>query len=313
MILRIVIPIGLIAWLVLQVDWRTLWPLIRRTPWWIFLASASLFILSEIVIAVRWYFLLRFQGLKVPFRRILGLVFVGIFASNFLPTTIGGDVIKMGAVAQDQEKRGVAVASVVADRLYNIAGMIILLPLALVLKGIHIPGLKADGFVLLIAFAGWVNWSKLQNRIKRTWQDVRKWFVSMKCIVPALFLSWLSISFAFCAFWVIAVGMGIPISYWQASAVSLLTYFIALIPIAINGLGIQEGSRTYLLILQGASTEQATAAAFLIRLVTMTVSLLGGVRLLWGWQDLLKTRQKPDPAVSERVVTDPPGSDGQGV
>lgn len=41
-------------------------------------------------------------------------------------------------------------------------------------------------------------------------------------------------------------------------------------------------------MLQGASLEQAAAAAFIIRVVTLGVSLLGGVRLLWGWQGLLE-------------------------
>jgi hypothetical protein len=59
-----------------------------------------------------------------------------------------------------------------------------------------------------------------------------------------------------------------------------------------------EGSRTYLQTLMGALPEKATAAVFLIRLVTMAVSLVGGVRLLWGWRELLKARQAPAPESS---------------
>ena len=66
-----------------------------------------------------------------------------------------------------------------------------------------------------------------------------------------------------------------------------LSYFVALIPVAINGLGLQEGSLTYLLTLQGASIEQGVTSALLIRLVTVTSSLLGGLRLLFGWRGLL--------------------------
>jgi uncharacterized membrane protein YbhN (UPF0104 family) len=290
---RIIVPLGLIGYLLFRVDWRTIWPLLKQIPWWSVVISALLFILSQAVIAVRWHFLLRFQGSSLSFSHVLGLVFVGAFASNFLPTTIGGDVIKMAGAARGQKKRGVVVASVVADRLYNLAGMGFLLPLTFTLNGISLLGMGRYNSFFAVTLIGQSAWVKLRERIMHTWRDVRTWFLSPACILSALALSWLSIGLAFASFWVIALGLGISISYWQAAAASLLAYFVALIPLAINGLGIQEGSLTMLLVLQGASLEQATAAAFIIRLVTMGVSLLGGVRLLLGWQDLLRVRQSP--------------------
>jgi len=298
MVVRILVPIGLIGWLLARMDWQTVWPMLRRMPGWTLAVSALFFTLSEVVTAFRWHYLLRFQGMKVSFLRLVGLVFVGIFASNFLPTTIGGDVVKIVGVVQDPEKRTVAATSVLADRMYNLLGMALLLPLALLVS--DIPRVHSTQVVLfsIVGIAGLPAWSKLRVRIVRTWKDVRRWFTSPVCILTALALSWLSIAMAFGAFWIITIGMGIHISYWQASAISLITYFIALVPISINGFGVMEGSRTYLLTLMGALPEQATAAAFLIRLVTMAVSLLGGVRLLWGWRDLLKARQAPDPEIS---------------
>ena len=53
-----------------------------------------------------------------------------------------------------------------------------------------------------------------------------------------------------------------------------------------------ESSKTYLLTLQGATLEQAVAAAFLIRLITMFVSLFGGVRLMRVRQDILSQSEQ---------------------
>lgn len=288
---RIIVPISLIGWLVTRIDWAATWPLMKRIPIWMLGVSTLLYLVSQVVIAVRWYFLLRFQKVEIPFSRLLGLVFVGIFASNFLPTTVGGDVVKMAGAVQGQEKRGIIVASVAADRLYNLAGMALLLPLVLTLPGIRLSGLKQGDLFAVVGLAVWSGWPQLWKHLVRIWEEVRRWFLSPACIFPALALSWLSIGLAFASFWVIARQMGISVSYWQASAAALLAYFAALIPLAINGLGIQESSLTALLMLQGASLEQAAAAAFIIRIVTLAVSLLGGVRLLWGWQGLLKQEQ----------------------
>jgi uncharacterized membrane protein YbhN (UPF0104 family) len=92
---------------------------------------------------------------------------------------------------------------------------------------------------------------------------------------------------SFVSFWMVTLALGISVSFWQASAIAALTYFAALLPISVNGLGLQEGSLTVLLMSQGAAYEGAVAAALLIRLVTMAVSLLGGARLMWGWRGLL--------------------------
>lgn len=287
-IIRIIVPLGLIGWLIAQVDWNVVWPLVKSIPAWSLACSAILYTLSHVVTAFRWNYLLRFQGVRIPYFRLLGLVFVGMFTSNFLPTTIGGDVVKMVGAAKGRKKRGVIVASVVADRFFNLTGMTIMLPLALTLHGISLLGSTQKTFLPILGLTGW---PALRERLIRTWRQIRTWFTSPICIVLALALSWTSVGLSFGSFWMITLGLRIPITYWQASASSLLTYFLALIPVAINGLGIQEGSLTYLLSLQGASLEQATAAAFLIRLVTMVVSLAGGLRLLWGWRDLIKTSQ----------------------
>jgi uncharacterized membrane protein YbhN (UPF0104 family) len=286
--IRILVPIGLMGWIVTRVDWDKIWPLLDRIPVWMLVTSMVLFLLSQAVIALRWHFLLSFQGVRIPFLYLLGLVFMGAFASNFLPTTIGGDMVRALVAMKGQEKRTVAAASVIADRLYNLLGMTLLVPLILTLKGISWPALGKNTLLTASFAVSGSKWTKLQEKLQGIWQETRGWFTSPACILPALAFSWLSIGLAFGSFWTITVGLDIPISYWQASASALLAYFAALVPLAINGLGIQEGSLTVLLVLQGASLEQAAAAAILIRLVTMGSSLLGGIRLLLDGQHLFE-------------------------
>jgi len=294
-VLRVLIPVILIWWLLSQVDWRSIWPLMQNISWPLLLVSVTLFSASEVVIAVRWRFLLRFQQIEVPFTKLLGLVFVGIFVSNFLPTTVGGDVVKMVGVAQERKGRAVVVASVVADRLYNLAGMFFLLPLAITLKSV--PFFTMEGrsnWLSSAVLLAWLSsWPEIAVRARRTWNAVRTWFISPRCVLAALMFSWLSIGLAFSSFWMVTLALGVSISYWQASAVAMLSYFIALIPIAINGLGVAEGSKVYFLILQGVSLEQSVAAALIIRLVTLFVSLFGGLRLAWGWRGLLSVTDVP--------------------
>jgi hypothetical protein len=283
-ILRWLIPLGLIAFLLSQVDWGEILPLLARVSWTSLLASAFAFLLSQFVIAVRWQYLLRVQEIRLPLPRLTWLVLVGAFASNFLPTTVGGDLVKMAAVANGQPKRAAAAASVLADRLFNLAAMFFWLPFAFTLQVAN--PLIETGAASMSALTRIPFVEKIWSRVKRVFEAGRAWFTSPRTVIVALALSWLSIGLSFVSFWIVTLALGISLSFWQASAVAVLSYFAALLPISVNGLGLLEGSVTALLVMQGASLEQGVAAAVLIRLVTMAVSLLGGVRLLW-WRGLL--------------------------
>jgi uncharacterized protein (TIRG00374 family) len=134
-IIRWIVPLGLIAFLLTQVNWQEILPLLVRVSWTSLLASAFAFLLSQFVIAVRWQYLMRVQDIRLPLSRLTWLVLIGAFASNFLPTTVGGDIVKMVAISNGQPKRAMAVASVAVDRLFNLAAMFFWLPFAVTLRG----------------------------------------------------------------------------------------------------------------------------------------------------------------------------------
>ena len=289
-LLRWLVPLGLIGFMLSQVNWDEILPLLARVSWTSLLASALFFLLSQFIIAVRWRYLLRVQEIDISLTRLTWLVLVGAFASNFLPTTVGGDVVKMAAVAQGQPKRAVAVASVAADRLFNLAAMFFWLPSALTLAGwnpLLETGAASTSALMRMPFV-----EKMWGRVKRVFEAGRVWFTSLRTVMVAMALSWLSIGASFVSFWIVTLALGISVSFWQAAGVAVLAYFAALLPISVNGLGLLEGSVTALLVAQGASLEQGVAAAVLIRFVTLAVSLLGGARLLWHRELLAAVRRE---------------------
>ena len=289
-VLRFVLPVVLISWLATQVDWQAVMPLLREMNWWIIPLSAACYLVAHIIFTIRWRYLLRVKSINLPFFRLLGYILISIFVSNFLPTTIGGDLVKMAGVARDvKERRGIAAASVVADRLYNLAGMVVLLLPSLAIMapplGLMMKTGRGSGSLAMAALMPWRK--KAMEKLVQGWNSTREWFTSPTCVLYSLGLSIMSVGLNFAAFWLVLKGLGIEASFWQAMAIATLAYFIALVPVAINGLGVQEGSITFMLTQLGASAEQAVAAAFLIRLVTLSVSLLGGIWLLVDGKGLL--------------------------
>ena len=104
---------------------------LRRVSSGYFLAAVAALFISRLFAASRWHVLLKSAGLEISFLRSIMLTFTGNFSSNFLPTTIGGDVVRLAGAMQLGYDRAICIASLVADRLIGLAGMSMALPLGL--------------------------------------------------------------------------------------------------------------------------------------------------------------------------------------
>lgn len=129
---KYVLGIGLLAWLIWR-NWET--PQGSSTPGLrdalqmpIHYGAASvagvLYLFGVMFTFVRWYFLVRAQGLPFTVFNAFRLGLVGFYFSNFLPGGIGGDLVKATAIARGQSRRTVAVATVLLDRAIGLLGII---------------------------------------------------------------------------------------------------------------------------------------------------------------------------------------------
>src|SRR4029077_20694250 len=78
---------------------------------------------SVLLTFVRWYFLVRAQGLPFSLTSALRLGMIGFYLNTFLPGAVGGDLIKAAFIAREQSRRTVAVATVIIDRVIGLCGL----------------------------------------------------------------------------------------------------------------------------------------------------------------------------------------------
>lgn len=246
---------------------------VRRISILYFIAAGLVMIISRLFVVGRWHVLLRSGGVNISFSRTAMLTFTGLFSSNFLPTTIGGDVVRLAGAMQLGYDRAVCVASLVADRLIGMAGMVIALP----------PGLipifsMSDPASQSVTLAGLVE--KGRAFVRRTLAAFSIWLKKPF----ALTLSFLStLANMACIFWAVSLlitGIGHHVSYWLIAGLWSVTYFVTLVPISVNGYGVQELSLTYLLSrIGGLSHSESLTIAILIRALFMITSLPGALFL----------------------------------
>jgi uncharacterized protein (TIRG00374 family) len=73
--------------------------------------------------------LVRAQNLPFTLRSAFRLGLIGYFYNTFLPGSVGGDLLKAAYIAREQERRTVAVATVLIDRAVGLWGLIVIVAL----------------------------------------------------------------------------------------------------------------------------------------------------------------------------------------
>lgn len=266
------LAIILLIVLLYQSGWDEVKTAIQRISIWNLLLALGCVILSRLFITARWHVLLRSGGVNIPFKDTVSLVFTGLFANNFLPTTIGGDVIRLAGTMQMGYDRAICLASIAADRVINMAGMSLAAPLGLW-------QLFQAGFILQsFTFAGL--WQKAWDFLRRTLESFSLWLKKPAALLLALGFAMTHMIFSFSANYIMLKGLGESLPLWKVIGLFSLAYFVTLMPISINGYGLNELTVTFLLSqFGGVSLPVSATIAVLHRLLMMLVSLPGALTL----------------------------------
>ena len=276
---------GLFAWLLVRQDWHTTWKNLALLSGWLILLALALYYAGELANAARWYVLLRAQSAPVGFFETVKIVFAGAFVSNFLPSTIGGDAVRIVYVRRYFSGWAVGAASVVMDRLLNVMSFFITLPLSFITFGVQLLsilkiGQLAGGALLAGAF---VPAEKKGRSWKQAFVQVKEALVLWRCqpwqLALAFVISWLSIFVIFLGVWVIARGLGIHVALYQVMGINVITYLLTLLPVSVNGYGVREVAMTTLYMQLGATLEQGSTLALITRFFMLMETLPGALWL----------------------------------
>jgi uncharacterized membrane protein YbhN (UPF0104 family) len=300
-VLGTVLGLLLLAYLIRQQSWPEIADALARIPAWAFGVSVVLALLSRLAVVARWWVLLRGAGVTIRWREAARLTFAGLFASNFLPTTIGGDVVRLAGALRLGGPPATYAASIAVDRLVGMAGMVTAAPLGLptFITWWHT---RPSGDLGRLSFAGLAAWpSSLRQWIGKTVRGVLDalalWLTRPRWLLAALACTWLYMLLKFAALGLFFACLGEPVALTDVAGLWSLVYFITLIPVSIGGLGLQEVSASLIYSqVAGVSLSAALAAALLLRTVEVLASLPGALFI----SDILAIRRSVPEAEGPR-------------
>jgi hypothetical protein len=167
------------------------------------------------------------------------------------------------------------------------AGMALLLPWGLArLAQVGLPALSAlpnggtasEPALPSLAALAWMGRLRAQSFafIRRILANFQLWAKRPRSLALALFFTLVHQACLYISIRLMLDGMGEPVGWLRIAGIWSLVYFITLLPVSINGYGVQEVSTTLLYAhLGGISTEAAAAVALLQRVVQLAASLPG--------------------------------------
>lgn len=248
------------------------------------LLSLFFMIISRFAVGSRWHMLLRVTDFNVTWGKTLRITFAGLFASNFLPTTIGGDVVRLAGAVQFRMDGAVSAASLIVDRLVGMLGMALALPFGIPLLWGWLSTQDSlgkefsYGIAISATLSNW--WHRGLNVLKRIWHSLALWRQQPHSLLFSLVFTGIH---QLCLYLIILLflrDLGESLPFWQIPGIWSFIYFVTLLPISINGYGIQELALTFFFSqVAGVSESAALAVAVLIRTIQMMASLPGAAFL----------------------------------
>jgi uncharacterized protein (TIRG00374 family) len=268
--------------------------------------SLSLLLLAYILdlvgcfrVARRWTVLLQVHGVSVPLTVLMKSVMVASFFNNFLPSTVGGDAIRVYDSYRLGQSKGAAVSAVLVDRLLGLVALSLLALCSLP----FVPEFSGSRTLLVVmvvllgtGFAAftWAIFSEcallLASRLPicyipapltglfvRFWGALRVYRGQPMVLARALGLSLALQGSVVLADVLLAQSLRLPVAALSFCWIVPLTLFVTMVPVSINGIGLRENAMVLFLGMHGVTGTDAVAYAWLIYFGSLAWGVVGGV------------------------------------
>jgi len=266
--LRVLTSLGLLALLARAMDPVRMFTLFQglEVGW---LAVSLLLALLQVPLAsFRLGILLDSSGWRVRTADLLRMTFVSTFLGTFLPSGVGGDLVRLGALAASRVPARVGMAAVAADRLCGGVGLGLATLLAAFsallrhgsLRELAWSGLPASAVLSLAALAwnrrAWRlalflyrRMSRLPGRdfLRRLHHQVASWGRQPRVLLRVTGLGLLTQLLRVLSFWAGAQAMGLSLGLPSCAEAVLPATLVSMVPISVGGWGVREGLLVLLL------------------------------------------------------------------
>ena len=264
---------------------------IRGLPAAGWVLAITTYLLMHLIGVVKWRLLVNSAGAGLSFVNAVRAYYSGLFGNTFLPSIVGGDVVRAGvAFGVVRSKSGLLLGSLV-DRVQDVIGLglvagagALLSPRALSpeSRAVFLTLGAALAALGLAALAAWFLFPsrRLPFRLRRKLVPIRRAILATASrpsrLVMALGLGMLLQSLLVTMNWRLGLAIGIDIPLYVWFFVWPLAKIAGLLPVTQGGIGVREAAQAALFAPFGVSAVMAVATGLVFEVVIITGGLVGG-------------------------------------
>lgn len=296
---KVGVSVLLLSLLFSRIDSGKLWENARRAsvPW--LFAAFAIYVINVLASTWRWHLLLRAQEIRVKARSLLGSFLVALFFNNFLPSNIGGDVVRIRDTARHAGSKTLAATVVLVDRTMGLMGLVLVAALAATAaegtsrQAVPIwPSWLWAGFLLgalasvpaVLAPAGfgrllqpltvfhpeWVGEriEKLTSALAR-FRDRPTALIG--CFGGAVFVQATIVLF----FSTVAHALHQSLTFRDLAVIVPLSFVVQMLPVSLNGFGVREATFAFYFARLGQPIDAAILVSLVATALVMLFSLSG--------------------------------------
>jgi uncharacterized protein (TIRG00374 family) len=323
-VLKIVVSLGLIAYLLSRVGIDEVVEAMRSasTNYLYLLVALAIYFGAIAVGSVKWQILLKAQGINVPLGSLLSFTFVGLFFGNFLPTNVGGDLVRGYDLARHTLLPAETAVSVVVDRMLGLIAFVfvavVMASLVVYSEGqVALWEVAAAAGVALLALSGMFALmlsDRLRGQLRRLFNfpllsSLAPLYDKLSSALSAYRRSYGALAISFCISilvltigsvvnYLISLALGGGISLLHIFLFTPLITFVLLIPISIGGIGLNQSAYVFFFNLVGVPEQKSLAMSLIMQAIIIISSLPGGI--LWWRKRSVRRADSPPSAIAEQ-------------
>ena len=291
--------IALLFWAVRE-DIRKIIHVLQNINRRLLLVAVTIFLFTVFVLARRLQIIFGAEGIPLKFFDSSNLTFIGYFFNNFLPTSVGGDIVKAMCASRVTNEPVKSVTSVLMDRIFGLFTFIMIPSVSLLffLKEIQDPKVPILvysflAFSILFFFLLFnrnmarrfrfietlLNYVKLGSKVRKVYEGLHKFKDQKMLIANAMLLSIVGQSVNIFVLYILAVAMGVQVNIVYFFLLVPVVHLISMVP-SLNGLGVREWA--YIKFLSPyIGREYAAAIGILWLSLLLLLSVIGGLIYLF--------------------------------
>lgn len=253
--------------------------------------------------AYKWKLILSDQRRECRMTSLFGLYLAGKFFSNFSLGMIGGDVVRSAMLGNRIQSQVTAAASVFFERFTGFLTLVTLVVLFAVFNTEQLREpiafstvLAALGLCTILLLTtlnpGWLVqltqifqefgcFHRLHRIVTKLDQELAAFRNNLGLWFATLTLSVLFYALTSLVMYLASTAIGLQISFLQLMLIIPLIFLVSAIPVSPSNIGWWEWCVGIFFVQAGATLAEGVSVGIVIRAVTLIVSLLGGVYLVF--------------------------------